>query len=380
MKKPIFILLFFTVSIFLSAQSPQKLSYQAVIRDATGKLIQNSPVGIKISVLQGSATGVSVYTEVHSVTTNVNGLVSLEIGGGITSDDFSEIDWASGPYFLKTETDPMGGSSYTITGTSQLLSVPYALYAGNGFSGDYNDLINKPITDGSETKVTAGTNIQVNGEGTIQNPYVISGLLNPTKVILAYSQSWTVPSGVSKIKVELWGGSGGGGGAGVYSYSYTLNDGGNGGSGGYAEKEMDVTPNQQLIFTIGNAGVAGENATYSGYWSGDTNGGNGENSLLYISSSIVMRAAGGTGGKKGSYTSYTVHGTPGNDNLGTITGYCNDPWSYILNVFNGLPRSYISDRILTSPPGKGGSIVWGYSSEIIPTPGEAGCAIISFLE
>jgi hypothetical protein len=111
------------------AQAPQKMSYQAVIFDNSGALVVSSPVGMQISILQGSIIGAAVYTETHTPTTNLNGLVSLEIGAGTTTDDFSLIDWAAGPYFIKIETDPTGGTSYTITGTSQLLSVPYALYA-----------------------------------------------------------------------------------------------------------------------------------------------------------------------------------------------------------------------------------------------------------
>lgn len=111
------------------AQAPQKMSYQAVIFDNSGALVVSSPVGMQISILQGSIVGASVYTETHTPTTNLNGLVSLEIGAGTTTDDFSLIDWAAGPYFIKIETDPTGGTSYTITGTSQLLGVPYALYA-----------------------------------------------------------------------------------------------------------------------------------------------------------------------------------------------------------------------------------------------------------
>jgi len=105
------------------------MSYQAVVRDANNTLIANQTVGMQISILQSTITGAVVYTEIHSVDTNINGLVSLEIGNGSSSDDFSTIDWNSGPYFIKTETDPTGGSSYTITGTSQLMSVPYAMYA-----------------------------------------------------------------------------------------------------------------------------------------------------------------------------------------------------------------------------------------------------------
>ena len=111
------------------AQIPEKMSYQAVVRDAAGQLVSDLAVGIRISILQYNVAGTAVYVESHSVTSNENGLVSIEIGMGTTSDDFSTIDWSDGPYFIQTETDPTGGSSYTILGTSQLMSVPFALHA-----------------------------------------------------------------------------------------------------------------------------------------------------------------------------------------------------------------------------------------------------------
>ncbi len=132
-----------TASVF--AQSPQKMSYQAVVRDANDNLVTSQPVGMQISILQGSASGTAVYVETQTPTTNANGLVSLEIGTGATSDDFSAIDWANGPYFIKTETDPTGGTTYTIIGASQLLSIPYALYAKTAES------ISGPITETDPT-------------------------------------------------------------------------------------------------------------------------------------------------------------------------------------------------------------------------------------
>ena len=138
--------LMLTASVF--AQSPEKMSYQAVVRDASDALVTSTAVGMQISILQGSTTGTSVYTETHTPSTNINGLVSLEIGTGTTIDDFSTIDWANGPYFIKTETDPTGGSSYTITGTSQLMSVPYALHAKNADNG---------ITIAQANEITANT-------------------------------------------------------------------------------------------------------------------------------------------------------------------------------------------------------------------------------
>src|SRR5690554_1490275 len=130
MKKIITVcaVLLMTASVF--AQAPEKMSYQAVVRDGSNALVSSTAVGMQISILQGSATGTAVYVETQTPTSNINGLVSLEIGSGtVVSGDFTTIDWANGPYFIKTETDPTGGTSYSITGTSQLLSVPYALHA-----------------------------------------------------------------------------------------------------------------------------------------------------------------------------------------------------------------------------------------------------------
>lgn len=117
-----------TASVF--AQAPQKMSYQAVIRNSSNALVTSTPVGMKISVLQASATGTVAYSETQTPSTNANGLVSLEIGTGtVITGTFATINWANGPYFIKTETDPSGGTSYSIISTSQFLSVPYALYA-----------------------------------------------------------------------------------------------------------------------------------------------------------------------------------------------------------------------------------------------------------
>jgi hypothetical protein len=112
------------------AQPPEKMSYQAVVRNASDNLVTNQSIGMQISILQGSASGTAVYVETQIQVTNANGLVSIEIGSGtVVTGDFATISWTNGPYFIKTETDPAGGTNYTITGTSQMLSVPYALHA-----------------------------------------------------------------------------------------------------------------------------------------------------------------------------------------------------------------------------------------------------------
>jgi hypothetical protein len=145
-----------------AAQSPNRMSYQSVVRNSSGMLVTNSPIGVKLSLLQSSITGSVVYTETHSVTSDSNGVVSLEIGGGTpVTGSISSINWASGLYFLKTEIDPAGGTNYTITGTSQLLSVPYALYSNNGLqSGSAPG--NTPFWNGSNW-VFNSSNIFNNG-------------------------------------------------------------------------------------------------------------------------------------------------------------------------------------------------------------------------
>ncbi len=113
-------------------QVPESMSYQAVVRDANNNLVTNQTIGMQISIIQDSTMGSPVYVETQIPTTNANGLVTVEIGSGsVISGDFSSIDWSNGPYFIKTEIDLNGGSNYTISGTTQLLSVPYALYAKN---------------------------------------------------------------------------------------------------------------------------------------------------------------------------------------------------------------------------------------------------------
>lgn len=127
------------LSASLWAQAPQSFSYQAVIRGGNNVLVANKPVGMKISLLQGSEKGKAVYVETHKPTSNDNGLVSIAIGGGIkdaSSIAFASIDWSKGPYFVQTETDPTGDVNYTLITTSQLLSVPYAFYAKNAKISD----------------------------------------------------------------------------------------------------------------------------------------------------------------------------------------------------------------------------------------------------
>lgn len=114
------------------AQVPQGFNYQAVVRNAQGELVTDATVGVRISLLQGSADGRTVYTETQTPQTNAGGLFTIVIGqGDATTGSFAAIDWAEGPYFINSEVDPEGGNNYTVSSVQQLLSVPYAMFAGS---------------------------------------------------------------------------------------------------------------------------------------------------------------------------------------------------------------------------------------------------------
>jgi len=169
----------------LFAQSPQKMSYQAVIRDATDHLV-STQIGMKISILQGTVDGSVVYTETQTPIPNINGLVTIEIGDA-DPVSFAAIDWSNGPYFLKTETDPAGETSYTITGTSQLLSVPYALYA-NSINLSKN---NKPY----DFYIDDGLNLRILPKISVEKPY---------SVVPTVTDADANTYGTVKIGTQVW--------------------------------------------------------------------------------------------------------------------------------------------------------------------------------
>ena len=129
------------------AQVPQQFSFQALIRDAENEIVSNRVITVQISIV--TANGNAVYSETHQTATNENGVVSLAIGTGTTTDNFSQIDWSKGEYYLKTVAD-LGADEQLVSGTSPLLSVPYALYAekaGNASEADLTDYAKKTDLD-----------------------------------------------------------------------------------------------------------------------------------------------------------------------------------------------------------------------------------------
>src|SRR5688572_16863895 len=182
MKKLLAVTTILLISNFITAQVPQAINYQAVARTADGVIIPTQNISVRFSILDVSITGTTLYSETHTVTTNSYGLFTLAIGKGTpVTSTFANINWASGTdKFLNVEIAPAGGSNYQLQGTTQLLSVPYALYSektrllagnntinianGNTISGNYQAGIGINITGNTIShNLVAGSGVNITG-------------------------------------------------------------------------------------------------------------------------------------------------------------------------------------------------------------------------
>jgi len=121
------IILFILLPLFGLSEAPQKINFQSILRNSGGEIVSNKAVSLRISILSGSITGNTVYSETHTKITDAAGLISLQIGNGtVFSGVFSSILWENTPHFIKLEADFNGGSNYVLLGTQELMSVPYA--------------------------------------------------------------------------------------------------------------------------------------------------------------------------------------------------------------------------------------------------------------
>jgi len=152
------------VQLNLFAQSPEKFNFQGAAKDASGNVLSNSSLGLRISILHNGTNGTAVYSESHNALTNASGIFSIQIGGGsLLSGNFANIDWGNGLYFVKVEVDPTGGTNYNLLSNTQLLSVPYALHAKTVGSIDWTNITNVPasLLDG-DSDILAGLSCGVN--------------------------------------------------------------------------------------------------------------------------------------------------------------------------------------------------------------------------
>jgi len=189
-------LLFISLGLSI-AQAPNQFKYQAVARNTAGDILANQSVGFEISILQNSTSGTSVYTETHAVTTNAFGLANLNIGGGaVVSGTFNTIDWGGAIYFIQVKLDAAGGTAYVLMGSSQLLSVPYALNAKTVSSIDWSAVTNIPadLADGDDTGGSAAwsalTGVPAGFVDGVDND-LLAGLTCATNQIALYNgTSW----------------------------------------------------------------------------------------------------------------------------------------------------------------------------------------------
>ena len=148
MKKIILSLTLFTLLIMeATAQAPQKMNYQGIVRDALGNSLPGGTnVTVRFRIHDGTPSGAVVFQETNTAVTNQFGLITQVIGG---SSPLTGVNWGSGPKYLQVEIDANGGSNFTDMGTSQLISVPYALYAANS-----GGTASAPITGSSQITIS----------------------------------------------------------------------------------------------------------------------------------------------------------------------------------------------------------------------------------
>jgi hypothetical protein len=189
--KTLYSIIFLTLfSVLGYSQAPEAFNYQAVMRNASGDILTNAQIAVQISILQDSESGTAVYVERFNPTTNDFGLIAIKLGKGtVQSGTFNTIDWGAHAHYIKIEVDPNNGTDFTAMGTTQLLSVPYALYAKSGGGDDADaDPANEIQTLGlSETtlSITGGNDVDLSniGNRTISFP-ARSLSREPTQIII----------------------------------------------------------------------------------------------------------------------------------------------------------------------------------------------------
>ena len=188
----------------LTAQAPETMSFQAILRNADGSLAVNVLAGIRVSILEGSSSGIEVFAETHQAPINSQGRLSLQIGNGTAElNSFSSINWSAGPYFLKTETDPGGGINYSIQSVTQVLGVPYALHAA------ITDSLINPITESDPIFQSSAASGITSADTTSWNTKIHSvvageGIELTGNTVSAPQAHWVGESFGGGIIVALW--------------------------------------------------------------------------------------------------------------------------------------------------------------------------------
>jgi hypothetical protein len=331
MKAIVFLILCCIGWLNMMAQVPQAFKYQAVVRDYSGVVMADKAVSFKISILSGSAAGTAVYSETHSgKSTNSFGLVDLEIGKGTpASGNFTSIPWYTGTYFVKVELDPAGGSVYQPLGTSQLLSVPYALQAKAVEQISTDATLTGAGNPASPLKIASqsaasGQILRYNGLTWTPSENKAGGL------ILPYADSATVGAIQTVMKITCYGDT--------WSSAFTGKSKSTNGTGVIGEGAFGVVGTASVP---GGTGVRGVNPSTTGSGWG----------LSGVAGSMDGGGIWGSGGSygvkadAGSSTGYGIYGTASSSTGITygIYGRVYSPDGYA-GYFKG-PKTYVSGRV-----------------------------------
>ena len=370
--RPFYNLLFILCSLGSYAQAPQLINYQGVARDAQGVIIQNQNIGLRISLHSGSISGTIAYSEAHSTSTNNFGLFNIMIGSGTPiNGTLSSIGWGSNTWYVEIEMDETSNTNYQTMGVSQLVSVPYALYAetanvpvipgptgptgANGSTGATGATGPSGLNGATGPTGPAGTYIAGYGI-TISNDTISvitpgnqGNLTGQTNIGFSSSSTWTCPSGITQITVQVWGGGGAGGRVACFNPSFPNNCsgceyysgacGGNGGSGGYNMAIINVIPGNTYPIIVGAAGSNNTVCVDSACTTSGSTGQAGGNTIF----NGTLIAQGGTGGTGGNYS----NGTNGVNGVnGAVINYNPLAISYATQS-NSSPISYIPSGYVT---------------------------------
>lgn len=214
MKTIVSILVFAVAFVQFGVAQPDSFNYQTVVRNGDGIPLTDQDVSFRMSVRESSANGTIVYQETHSVTTNEHGLVNFRIGDGTGPDNLADVSWGSNSYYLQVEIDPNGGSSYDNMGTTQLVSVPYAIHAKSADDVDdadadpTNELQNLSL-NGSTLSISNGNSVNLPEGGDVDEDAIAKAWVNfpifgtPNLTFDAYNVSSTSVTTTGVRQVNL---------------------------------------------------------------------------------------------------------------------------------------------------------------------------------